>query len=534
MLGCCTDRHTRALQALASLQPRLSVMGLLYVQQLSGKGGKAPTDQSLLPPSPAGSIAGSASSSTGSSPEVSSHRLPDLVGRRRRRSSNGRRSGGSSSSAGTAQRGSMDAARGKGAQQRQALRRLEFQPKPRMSADSDAVVALTPRGSQEGAASVRRRRGASDHPAAPLPDEAGAGSAASDSDSSPASHSSQRSSTSRRRQWQPRMQRISSGQQLSESSAAPSFFPAPSAQPPSAQLPSTEPSADPAATAATSGSAASRWLPTSSVSWAALSAADRLPSAEWVASCSAWAASTVDTLLKPLAPAVSLAVGSLQRVQSAPMALPSQAPPAAAALPGSDADLHQQQQEPARRESLDQDQMRRRSLDGASVRHYTRGGISAHPDRADALIALAGAARRQGHAASLGGAASVAAAGFLDCSAAPAAPVDGPAAVEAAPVLAGPAAAPASSLASLGLDGDCPTSIRDQVTDEHLLQFGALIGEGASRAALEQLRIPGAWGEAGSLLGMPDTPACCEEGWEQVGGWVGGWRGGGGCGVLAC
>ncbi len=61
--------------------------------------------------------------------------------------------------------------------------------------------------------------------------------------------------------------------------------------------------------------------------------------------------------------------------------------------------------------------------------------------------------------------------------------------------------------------------IREHVTDEHLLQFAASIGEEAAVAAAAQLALPTAWEHSGCLLGAADGGAagCSEERWEQVG-----------------
>lgn len=63
-----------------------------------------------------------------------------------------------------------------------------------------------------------------------------------------------------------------------------------------------------------------------------------------------------------------------------------------------------------------------------------------------------------------------------------------------------------------------PQDIREHVTDEHLLQFAACIGEEAAGATAAQLALPAAWEHAGCLLGAADGGAagCSEERWEQV------------------
>ena len=56
-----------------------------------------------------------------------------------------------------------------------------------------------------------------------------------------------------------------------------------------------------------------------------------------------------------------------------------------------------------------------------------------------------------------------------------------------------------SALASLGLDGDCPDSIRSIVTDDHLIQLGALLGERATEEVMCRLNIAPACTTPGSL-----------------------------------
>ena len=59
--------------------------------------------------------------------------------------------------------------------------------------------------------------------------------------------------------------------------------------------------------------------------------------------------------------------------------------------------------------------------------------------------------------------------------------------------------------------------IRDHITDEHLLQFAAVAGEEAARAAARELALPAAWAAPGSLLGPCDASAACsDERWERV------------------
>lgn len=130
--------------------------------------------------------------------------------------------------------------------------------------------------------------------------------------------------------------------------------------------------------------------------------------------------------------------------------------------------------------------VRRTSLDGAcngasSSRHYTHGEISAHPSRRTALERFACSARMAAADAALGH-------GQEDSQG-------------------------HSALASLGLDGDCPASIRALVTDEHLIQFGAMLGESSSEAAQQSLGIAHGCSEYGSLCGAADNP---DAAWEPL------------------
>ncbi len=70
-----------------------------------------------------------------------------------------------------------------------------------------------------------------------------------------------------------------------------------------------------------------------------------------------------------------------------------------------------------------------------------------------------------------------------------------------------------SALDSIGLDGDCPDSIRQVITDEHLLQFGDLIGERTCTDLLQELSIEHACASPSSLFGLPDDAA--GTGWEK-------------------
>eukprot|EP00887_Chlorella_sp_A99_P004935 scaffold4.g4935.t1 len=444
-----TDRHTRALQSLAALHPRL--LGALLVVQAGGKGGGAAAAEPAAPtwPAPAAAAATAEAScvspriapdkAAGRAPDVASYRIANL-GRRRR--SNGKRGGGQA-------RWSTESAP---SERPSAAGRLQFDPKPRTSVDFDVAAAPTPPNSPERAAAARAHCSADDPTRAPLAAEAagaGAGAAAG--------------TARRRRRRQPHMQRIASGQELAELGMKSSFEARQPLGPADADAQPTEAAAPRAPLLAS----------ISLSSWPPL----RLPSAEWVSS-------TVDTVLRPLLP-------GLQRAPSAPPSAPAQ-------------QVSGQLLEAEAERPLSDLERWRRSFDGMSLRHYSRGGISAHPNRTPALAALAAAARRAAAGVAPGPLAHASVLpGFLAAA--------GP----AEELALGPGAG-TSALASLGLDDDCPQDIRDCVTDEHLVQFGALIDEPASRQALEQVHVPGAWQEPGALLGLPDTAKCSEGAWEPL------------------
>jgi hypothetical protein len=161
---------------------------------------------------------------------------------------------------------------------------------------------------------------------------------------------------------------------------------------------------------------------------------------------------------------------------------------------------------------------RRVSLDanhGCSSRHYTHGGIAADASRRPALERYAYAARM-----AVGNDKAAAASAFpgrvlrttTTATAASGLNVD-------ALTAAGSAS---SAVASIGLDGDCPESIRQIITDEHLLQLGALMGEAASRAVIEDVDLPFACTQADSLCGAPDYTTQsghnnnATSGWEEL------------------
>lgn len=71
-----------------------------------------------------------------------------------------------------------------------------------------------------------------------------------------------------------------------------------------------------------------------------------------------------------------------------------------------------------------------------------------------------------------------------------------------------------SALDSVGLDGDCPQSIRHLITDEHLLQLGDIIGERACTQLIHELSIEHAFASPSSLFGVPDA-GVAHMGWEK-------------------
>ncbi len=85
--------------------------------------------------------------------------------------------------------------------------------------------------------------------------------------------------------------------------------------------------------------------------------------------------------------------------------------------------------------------------------------------------------------------------------------------------LCGVIAAPCEATASLGTDdlpADCGAAIAAAVSETHLLQFGAMLGEASSRDALARAEAAGPVGSAaGSLYGAPDTDGFYGP-WEPV------------------
>jgi len=137
---------------------------------------------------------------------------------------------------------------------------------------------------------------------------------------------------------------------------------------------------------------------------------------------------------------------------------------------------------------------------GSYNRHYTYGGIAAHPSRRTTLERYAYAARMA--AGSEKAAASSAVPGRIHGAEKTLNPK-----LSALDIISaesrGHGSESISALASVGLDGDCPESIRQLITDEHLLQLGALMGESACEAVIKDLNLPFACTERDSLCGSP-------------------------------
>lgn len=151
---------------------------------------------------------------------------------------------------------------------------------------------------------------------------------------------------------------------------------------------------------------------------------------------------------------------------------------------------------------------------GSSSRHYTYGGIAAHPSRRAILERYAYAARMA--------AGSDKAAGF---SAYPGRVLPAGSSLNS-DITAGThrSSNSGSAVASIGLDGDCPESIRQLITDEHLLQLGALMGESACEAVIKDTNLPFACTESNSLGGSASyyydlraaTSSSSFTGWEEL------------------
>lgn len=375
--------------------------------------------------------------------------------------------------------------------------------KPRTSVDFDAAPASPPAKGPRGSAAAAQqqlqhsRRSVADHCAAPQLAEGGS------SGSNVATGSPGRR---REKGFRPRMQRIASGQELAElaagrpstdsrhssDSARLSSDSARASGTAEAQqavhvLPSLAAAVESSAAAASGPAALSSWLPTRLLPWGAsedgsspaadssspaADSSDVLPEpptspreaaaaaldavGRWAAStgtaAAAWTGSTLDAVLRPLIPgngsaALASATSLLWRSPSAPQHCTGAGSERASGLqtapsaPLPDAGQALPPRRPSHSTAADR---RRQSVDGVSPRHYTHGGVTADPNRLQALENLAAAARLQSCASRsrLGpptpGHAAVAAGGAA-CAGTPLG-----------------ADAGASALASVGLDGDCP------------------------------------------------------------------------------
>lgn len=124
------------------------------------------------------------------------------------------------------------------------------------------------------------------------------------------------------------------------------------------------------------------------------------------------------------------------------------------------------------------------SSNSSSSRYYMHGGVSTHPSRREAMERYACSARMQARATTSSTATS------LPC--APPGKVIG---------------GGESAVSSVGLDGDCPEWIRQAVTDDHLLQLGAMLDEPTCVAALETLGLTPACSTHDALYGVAEDIA---------------------------
>jgi hypothetical protein len=476
------DREGRAAQAASSLYLRFASRRTA-AQSASRKassdaGGSEPaTPRSVcgaaalpaaFPSSPSSDASSEASASGRAGREVSSFRIPD----RHLPLASG--AGGE-----RAWPGRRRAARRLSLDPPASRDRVELRHKPRTSVDFDAAPAESPRKGQRGPLTPRQRQAHRQQHATRHHGHGRQRSPSVDADAG----------RGRAAQWRPSMHRIASGQELA-ALGADSAAREHQAQQHAAPASPFASSAGGAAAAAAPGGAT--LAASSSLYSAGTSAAASMAAVSaWVSASAASSLATLTTvpsLLRPLVPAAPSLPSSLQALQRWPsvpagwrMAAP--APSAAAPAGGAGAGAGRG----------------RASLDGAS-RHYTHGAVAAEPSRREALERLACATRLQA----------------------------GPAPGAACPAASACPGAAASALASVGLDGDCPEAIRRQVTDEHLLQFGAAMGEPAAARALRDLGAPPAWDAPGSLYGARDAAAAAEaeaaaagaaagdDGWEPL------------------
>ncbi|KAK9805498.1 hypothetical protein WJX72_001542 [[Myrmecia] bisecta] len=73
-----------------------------------------------------------------------------------------------------------------------------------------------------------------------------------------------------------------------------------------------------------------------------------------------------------------------------------------------------------------------------------------------------------------------------------------------------------TAVESLGQDHGCAELIQQLIPEDYLLQFGAALGEEPSQAALVRRALPGAWGQPGSVFGMPDNGHDPDQAWEHI------------------
>jgi hypothetical protein len=73
-----------------------------------------------------------------------------------------------------------------------------------------------------------------------------------------------------------------------------------------------------------------------------------------------------------------------------------------------------------------------------------------------------------------------------------------------------------TAINSIGLDGDCPVSIREIVTDEHLLQLGHILEERPCTDLIQQLHLPGPYTDGTCLFGSDIAEVEEDSEWESV------------------
>lgn len=233
-------------------------------------------------------------------------------------------------------------------------------------------------------------------------------------------------------------------------------------------------------------------VPSHSAEDASLLGADYLSMAaisNWTASTFSWQslAERADSLFRPLVPGPAT-LESLKRWNSAPSSWRFK--PAPGSHDGNLMPGHSRLASP-RGDGGE----RRASLEGPTVRHYCHGAVTAaEEENRESLVRCAVDAR---NAAPQGSAATL----TLQVHHGRVAQVSGNVGT--------------SALASVGLDGDCPHAIREYITDEHLLQFAALAGDELCQQVVLQLGLSPAYGEEGSLYGVPDEESFGQD-WELI------------------